>query len=351
MPTSVSGPEAAPAAAPIAKPSMGLKKISPMSAPQKPPLTAPVAVRLTAWFNLTLPFSSLTATTASSRSSWSVPTACSNGSRLRKQGIRLDVTRPANDTGDTIAAFVGLTLLALKRRHATVGKGDRLGAVVGGEYDDRVVELTHVFELLEDIADVVVQLLHAGFIDAPILAALHSQHSLILRRQHGGNVHARRVIPNEERLSGLLGVVAVEEVDDMARDFLVHGSRPIQGERAFVLVHLVFRRAVGGFAPEERARRRQAYARLGVDSTRDGRDAGNRYVLAGWRNALLGRRFVDVVKAHLLHGVEVVQVAPKLLEPVRCRQGVRVVAQVVLPELASVVAEIQQELGKAWGTG
>src|SRR5271166_1125704 len=334
MPTSVSGPEAAPAAAPIAKPSMGLKKISPMSAPQKPPLTAPVAVRLTAWFNLTLPFSSLTATTASSRSSWSVPTACSNGSRLRKQGIRLDVTRPANDTGDTIAAFVGLTLLALKRRHATVGKGDRLGAVVGGEYDD-----------------VVVQLLHAGFVDAPILAALHSQHGLILRRQHGGNVHARRGIPNEEGLAGFLGVVAIQPINDMARDFLVYGSRPIQGERTLILVHLVFRRAIGGFAPEERARRRQAYARLGVDSIRDGRDAGNRYGLAGWRNALLGRRFVDVEEAHLLHGIEVVQVAPKLLEPVRCRQGVRVVAQVVLPELASVVAEIQQELGKAWGTG
>ena len=71
------------------------------------------------------------------------------------------MTRPANDTGDTIAAFVGFALLALERRHAAVGKGDGFGAVVGREYDDRIVELSHVFELLEDIADVVIQLLHA----------------------------------------------------------------------------------------------------------------------------------------------------------------------------------------------
>ena len=41
-----------------------------------------------------------------------------------------------------------------------------------------------------------------------------------------------------------------------------------------------------------------------------------------------------------------IQVAPEFLEAVRGRQRVGVVAQVVLAELAGVVAEIEQELGK-----
>ena len=52
------------------------------------------------------------------------------------------------------------------------GKVMNLGAVVGGEDDDGVVEFAHVLKLLEDEADVVVHLLHAGFVDAPVLAAL-----------------------------------------------------------------------------------------------------------------------------------------------------------------------------------
>ena len=36
-------------------------------------------------------------------------------------------------------------------------------------------------------------------------------------------MHARRVVPDEEGFVGLLRVIAVEEVDDLGRDFLVHG--------------------------------------------------------------------------------------------------------------------------------
>ena len=112
--------------------------------------------------------------------------------------------RPADDHRRAVAAFPGLALLALERGDAAVGEGDRLGAVVGGEDDDGVVELAHVLELLEDDADVVVHLLHAGFVDAPVLAAPLAQHGLVLRRQHGHDVHARRVVPDEEGLVGLL---------------------------------------------------------------------------------------------------------------------------------------------------
>ena len=146
------------------------------------------------------------------------------------------------------------------------GKAHGFGSVVGGEDQDGVVELAHVLELLDDVADVVVQLLHAGFVDAPVLAALRADHRLVFRRQHRRDVHAGRVVPDEERLVGLLGVIAVEEVDDLGRDFLVHGLRSVERQRALVLAGLVRLRSVGGVAPDDRARRRQAGRGLGSTS-------------------------------------------------------------------------------------
>ena len=60
----------------------------------------------------------------------------------------------------------------------------------------------------------------------------------------------------------------------------------------------------------------------------------------------ISRGLVDVDEAHALHRVEVIQVAPELLEAVRGRQRVGVIAQVVLAELAGGVAEVEQELGE-----
>ena len=74
-------------------------------------------------------------------------------------------------------------------------------------------------------------------------------------------------------------------------------------------------------------------------------EAGDRRVLAWRRDRLLGRGLVDVGEAHALHRVEVIEVAPEFLEAVRGRQRVGVVAEMVLAELAGVVAEIEQELG------
>ena len=157
----------------------------------------------------------------------------------------LDVPRPADDRRSAHAAFPGVHLRALERGDAAVREGERLGAVVGREHDDRVVELAHVLELLEHEADIVVHLLHAGLVDAPVLAAGLAHHGHVLVRQHGRDVHARRVVPDEERLVGLLRVVAVEEVDDLGRDLLIHRLRPLQGQRTLVLAGLVRRCSVG----------------------------------------------------------------------------------------------------------
>src|SRR4029450_5517719 len=71
------------------------------------------------------------------------------------------------------------------------------------------------------------QRMTAGFVGAPVLAAPYAQHGLVFRRQHGHDVHARRVVPDEEGLAGLLGMVAVEEVDDFGRNLLVHCLRAL----------------------------------------------------------------------------------------------------------------------------
>ena len=55
---------------------------------------------------------------------------------------------------------------------------------------------------------------------------------------------------------------------------------------------------------------------------------------------------VDVREANLLHGIQMIEIAPELLEAVRCRKRLRVVTQMVLAELPCVVAEVEQELGK-----
>src|SRR4029077_8456873 len=83
----------------------------------------------------------------------------------------LDVFRPTNNTGSPHTAFPSREFSTSEGCHATVRVGYVLGAVVGGEDDDGVVQLAHVLELLENVADVVVQLLHAGFVDTPVLAA------------------------------------------------------------------------------------------------------------------------------------------------------------------------------------
>src|SRR5262245_5867688 len=82
-----------------------------------------------------------------------------------------------------------------------------------------------------------------------------------------------------------------------------------------------------------------------IHSAGDLRNARDRRIAAWRRDGLLGGTLVDVGEAHLLHRVEVIEIAPVFLEAVRRRQRVGVISQVVLAELAGVVAEIEQELG------
>src|SRR5262245_21855302 len=95
-------------------------------------------------------------------------------------------------------------------------------------------------------------------------------------------MHASRVVPDEERLAGLLGIIAVEEVDHLGRDLLIHGPRPFQGERTFVLAGLVGHGPIGGFTPDDWAWRREAGSGLWINRAWDLGQTRDRCVLA-WR--------------------------------------------------------------------
>ena len=103
----------------------------------------------------------------------------------------------------------------------------------------------------------------------------------------------------------------------------------------------------GDFIQQHRARGGHAHAVLRVDRAGSFRDAGNRHHLHRRHDGLLGRALVDVREAHLLHRVEVIEIAPEFLEAVRRRQRIGVIAEVVLAELAGGVALVEQELADA----
>src|SRR5262245_59698888 len=161
------------------------------------------------------------------------------GEDLLLEGSGPDDARPADDQRRAHAAFPRVHLRAFERRGTAVGEGEDLGAIVGGEHHNGVVGLSHLLDFLKDVPDIVVHLLHAGFVDAPVLAAGLAHHRHVLVRQHGRDVHARRVVPDEERLVGPTRIVAVEEVDDLGRNLLVHTLRTLEGQRPLVLTGLV----------------------------------------------------------------------------------------------------------------
>ena len=134
---------------------------------------------------------------------------------------------------------------------------------------------------------------------------------------------------------------------DLGRDLLVHRLRPLQRQRALVLAGLVRRRC-------RRRTVHQITGRGGVrqivvfGSTAPGTSGrpGIGVFLQGGATVCSVGRLVDVGEAHPLHRVQMVEIAPELLEAVRGRQRVGVVAQMVLAELAGGVAEVVQELGE-----
>jgi hypothetical protein len=212
------------------------------------------------------------------------------------------------------ATLPAQALLTPERRGAAVGPGELLGTVVGGEHDDGVVSDAQLVELAEQLTDHPVQLLHA--------VGVHAQSRLVPPpiRQMGPHVHARRVVPQQERRLRLVG--ALDDVERPGQQVVLDGLHALarQGTRIddALLANspepLVLGRVVhiGGSAIEH--------------PTREEVPLDHRVVLG----------VVGLLR--LLLGVQVVQVSVELVETVHGRKELVTVAQVVLADLGSQVA-------------
>src|ERR1700751_3600515 len=86
---------------------------------------------------------------------------------------RLDLTRPADDTGNAEPAFKTGALGGLKGCHPTIRPGEYFRTIVGGEDHDRVVGFADVLQMLQKRPDTVVQLGHARFLQTIVGLIIH----------------------------------------------------------------------------------------------------------------------------------------------------------------------------------
>ena len=207
-----------------------------------------------------------------------------------------DHAGPADERRHAEGAFPVGRLLALERRGAAIGPGEDFGAVVGGVDDDGVVGDAEVVELLEKLADVPVVLDHAVGIEAEARLAF----ALFLQMRE--DVHAGRVVVTEERLVGL-GLLLHPRHGGI-RELVVDGLHSLDGQRAGVLDLLL-----------------ADFAELRIDGGVVG--VGGPGVHDPARaEFLLERGLLRVVGIlGLFLGVEVIEVAEELVEPVDRRAG------------------------------
>ena len=138
------------------------------------------------------------------------------------------------------------------------GKADRLGAVVGGEDDDGVVELAHVLELrrartpmLSSICFMPASLTPQSLPPCSPSMAMYFGDSTVVTCMRAGLYQTKNGLlvffgSLRSRKSMTLAEISSSTVFDRSS---VSGPSSLQD--------LVLLRAVGGFAPEHRARRRQ----------------------------------------------------------------------------------------------
>jgi hypothetical protein len=184
-----------------------------------------------------------------------------------------------------------------------------VGAVVGAVDDDRVVGEAQVIEVVEQLAHHVVVVDHRVVVvrlPPPGLAPT-------LGLGVGPEVHVGGVEPHEERLLGLLRLA--DEPPGVHQRLVIDGLHALAGERPGVFDPTV------GIAVDHAAR---------PEVRREVRE-------------VFGRRIVLVLG--LLLGVQVVEVAEELIEPMVGGQELVAVAQVVLAELAGAVPVVLERRG------
>ena len=138
---------------------------------------------------------------------------------------------PAHDERNAPTALEVRVLLRAERRCAAIRPRHLLGAVVRGEDDDRVVGDLQLVELVEQLADVAVQLDHAVGIEAE--SGLADGRRFEVRE----DVHARGVHVAEPRLA-FLGL-PIHEVERGADELLVDRLHALLRQRPGVLDRLL----------------------------------------------------------------------------------------------------------------
>src|SRR5215831_1356742 len=118
---------------------------------------------------------------------------------------RFYVSRPADDRRYAESAFPHRALGGLKRSHASVRPREHFGAVVSREENDSIVCFTDFIQMPKYPTDTLVHLFHSGLFQTIVSLGVH--HRLIIRRYVGEDVHTGGVMPNEEGLTILLGLV------------------------------------------------------------------------------------------------------------------------------------------------
>ena len=233
---------------------------------------------------------------------------------------RLDLAGPADQLRHPEGALPVGVLLAAERRGAAVGPGIAMRAVVGGVQDDGVLGDTEFVQHIEHRADVLVVVDHR----VVVLRLPETGLSATFRLGVGEGVHVGEVAPHEERVARV--VLTLDVVDRGVGDVVVDRFHPLRVERAGVLDRLLADRA------ELRVVRfgRHRVERLALEHA-----ARLRQVVQPGIAVLV--RVVELLR--FLLGVEVVQVAEELVEPVQRRQVLVQVAEVVLAELTRRVSE------------
>jgi hypothetical protein len=193
------------------------------------------------------------------------------------------------------------------------------GAIVGRVDHDGVFGDPELVELGEELA------YHAVVLDHPVGIDAEAGHVLRLGLQPGPDVHPAWIEPGEERLAR--GVRPVDEVERRRQELLVDSLHALLVEGASVLAVL---RAPG---PEPRV----LAGRVGV------RRGAAHHPARTEAQAELGALGI-IGMLGLILGVEVIEVAEELVEPVGGRQELISVAEMVLAELTGRIAERLQGL-------
>src|SRR5262245_27141200 len=131
---------------------------------------------------------------------------------------RLHMARPTDDARHPEAALITRSFSPFEWRHAAVRPGEHLRAVVGCEYNDGIVSLPNIIQMLQERANGIIHLRHGRFFK-PVVG-LWGHHGIVLFREKRPQVRAGGVVPDEERFPILLGLV-IEITRRLRSEFVV----------------------------------------------------------------------------------------------------------------------------------